>query len=68
MTSHALLAVVCLTGFGSIWLSDIGELIVVVFGLLLWLSVLFSLLGLGMRGMFGSRSKRMKHKRGSQRR
>lgn len=47
-------------------LSNVSDWIVVVFGMLLWVSCLFSLLCLGMRAMSTGRYKRAKHKNGKQ--
>lgn len=43
--------------------SDLGNWIVVLFGLLLWASCLFALCALGIRAIFGGRSARTKHHR-----
>jgi hypothetical protein len=43
--------------------SDLGNWVVVLFGLLLWASCLFALCALGIRAIFGGRSVRTKHHR-----
>jgi hypothetical protein len=54
------------TGFYPPWdqLSDAGNWVVILFGMLLWLVSLFSLFGLGMRIILTGRDKHGKHKRG----
>lgn len=49
------------------WLSDVGNWVVVLFGLLLWVSCLITLLCVGMRGIFGKQSKCPKHEKVSRR-
>jgi hypothetical protein len=44
--------------------SDAGNWVVVVFGILLWASCVFSLVCLGMRAMSSGRYRRVKQKRG----
>jgi hypothetical protein len=43
--------------------SDLGNWVVVLFGLLLWASCLFALCALGIRAMFSGRCARPKHHR-----
>jgi hypothetical protein len=43
--------------------SDVGNWIVVLFGLVLWASLLFTLCALGIRAMFSGRYVRHKHER-----
>ena len=63
----AIIAKACVGTFGPIRLSDIGDLIVVGFGLLLWVSVLFSVASLGMREMFGNQHTQKKRRKASRR-
>ena len=53
------------TGSHAAWdrLSDGGDWVVVLFGLLLWFACIFSLFCLGVRAMFTRRYKQTKHKR-----
>ena len=53
------------TGSYALWdrLSDVGDWVVVLFGLLLWVSCVFSLFCLGVRAMSTRRYKQTKHKR-----
>jgi hypothetical protein len=53
------------TGSYALWdrLSDVGDWVVVLFGLLLWASCVFSLFCLGVRAMSTRRYKQAKHKR-----
>jgi hypothetical protein len=53
------------TGSYAPWdrLSDVGDWVVVLFGLLLWVSCVFSLFRLGVRAMSTRRYKQAKHKR-----
>lgn len=53
-------------GQGPVRVSDVGDWVVVLFGLLLWVSCVVSLFALGMRAMSTGRYKRAKHKRGRQ--
>lgn len=50
-TSHAFIAAIRLFTLPWSRLSNVADLIVVVFGLLLWVCFVFSLLCLGMRAM-----------------
>jgi hypothetical protein len=53
------------TGSCALWdrLSDVGDWVVVLFGLLLWASCIFGLFCLGVRAMSTRRYKQVKHKR-----
>ena len=53
------------TGSYALWdrLSDVGDWVVVLFGLLLWVTCVFSLFCLGVRAMSTRRYKQTKHKR-----
>jgi hypothetical protein len=67
MNSDAILAAGVLRLVPGTHISDIPELIVVVFGLLLWLSVLVALFCLAMRAIFGNQSRSEKRKPASRR-
>ena len=62
-TLAPVLAATCAFGREPPTAADLGNWVVVLFGLLLWASCLFALCALGIRAIFGGRSVRAKHHR-----